>query len=164
MVLSMSEGRTHITDWEPPTDILPTVEQASQANIVLPTSRDQQDRWMFDDELVTLPKMAQRDGARVEFAKLGEEPQFLTQHDMGPEILMVALALAGPINDWIIFGVQYALDHKIKQRGYDQHSENAPQIELDIAFLKVGRTKVKGLKIKGFKEDVIDTLRSLEDL
>lgn len=119
---------------------------------------------MFDDELVTLPKMAQRDGARVEFAKLGEEPQFLTQHDMGPEILMVALALAGPINDWIIFGVQYALDHKIKQRGYDQHSENAPQIELDIAFLKVGRTKVKGLKIKGFKEDVIDTLRSLEDL
>lgn len=118
---------------------------------------------LFLDGTRLVPKYARAVGVPVEFSLSGDDRKFLSEYSADPNDLVIALAMIGWSVDWIIAVVQIAVADHIARRG---ESEPQSPVPLEVSIAKIDRDSrvLKGVKVKGEAEHVIQAIRELGDL
>lgn len=116
---------------------------------------------MYSDNVRYMPKVGRAAGIAVEFSVPSDERQFLAEYSAN-SFLDVALALVGPLNDYLIMAVQAFFRHRAKVAGHTEESAQDLPLRLSIAELDTNSGLVKGIQLEGRREDVIATLKLLK--
>lgn len=116
---------------------------------------------MYSDKVRYLPKIGRAAGVAVEFSVPNGERQFLSEYS-ADSFLDVALALVGPMNDYVILAVEAFFRHRAKVTGHTEDSAKELPLRLAIAELNTNSGLVKGIELEGRGEDVIATLKELK--
>lgn len=116
---------------------------------------------MYSDDVRYLPKVGRAAGIAVDFSVPKGERKFLAEYS-ADSFLDIALALVGPMNDYLILAVQTFLLHRAKTAGHREELAHGVPMRLSIAELNTNAGLVKGVQLEGRGEDVIATLKLLK--
>lgn len=116
---------------------------------------------MYSNKVRYMPKVGRAAGIAVEFSVPSGKRQFLAEYS-ADSFLEVALALVGPMNDYLILAVQEFFRHRAKVAGHTEETAQELSLRLSIAELNTNAGLVKGIQLEGRGEDVIATLKLLK--
>lgn len=151
--------------WRPAAGSLP--KQAESGTVyVLPTRLppevvDPGDVPMYSDKVRYLPKIGRAAGIAVEFSVPKGERRFLAEYSVD-SFLDIALALVGPMNDYVILAIEAFFRHRAKVTGDTEQSARDLPLRLSVAELNTNSGLVKGIQMEGRGEDVIAALKVLK--
>lgn len=156
----MPDGKVTLNAWTPSVDTLPSGFPAADSVILLPTLRDRESNPCFEDDLFLLPKEARRAGFDVQFSDFNKEPEFLAQHDFGPEILQFVFAIVPPITETALNAISWIIARRTESRGID--SKRLPSQPLIVKIAKMtSKGDIEGLELSGNGADVNEALKNL---
>lgn len=117
---------------------------------------------LYPDATRFVPKEARADGVPMQFAVGTESRRFLSEFSADPNTWVLALALIGPINDWVIYSVQSFISHRSTRLGFTKDEGLTRPLRLSIAEMDNAAGLIRGLELEGTGADVIVALRALK--
>lgn len=158
----MSDNAVKLNTWTPAADILPSNIHTSGSVILLPTLRDEKNNPCFEDDLFLIPKEARRAGYDVQFSDTSTEPEFLAQHDFGPEVLQFVFAIIPPITETALNAINWIIARRAESRGIE--SNKLPSHPLNVKIAKMTpEGGIEGLELNGNGADVNEALKTLRE-
>ena len=159
----MTEGLVQ-RDWVPLPGSLPPVAESGTLYLLptrMPAGGALVTAPMYLAENRFFPKEARAEGIRAQFSLDRDSRKFLSEFSADASTWALALALIGPITDWVVLGIELFIRGRGRELGYEDEDAKSQKLKVSIAELDQGSSFVRGLEIEGRGADVLEALRTI---
>lgn len=153
-------------EWTPLPGSLPTAPQIDKI-YVLPTrfgaGEQEQEVPMYTDSVRYIPKEGRAAGIPVEFSLPEGSRKYLSEYAIDPITLTIALAVLGPINDWIIWTVDLFRQRRASAAGHSEDQAAITPLRVSLAQVNPTSGAVESIELEGPSSAVIEALKEMKN-